>query len=460
MHIRHLRELAIKISDLKTKNAELIEYFSGKVQTLCDGVLRDCCIQVENSVEDVERGASSEDYVNYLEVHMKVSPETVSKYQRMCSSSEESIVKSFLAIVPQLIQDIKAIFHDEIKPDVQNGLKGLNNDNDALNELASSVREAEENNKIRKLVCEVCKILEDLCVKNCDSQHSADLIHKWGSSLGVLPMLDFLKPFFQTCPQDIRLHKRLELFACRIRDIMSDVIDVDEVFMRDFFDVSSSLIHFARFDPTKLVRFQLSYSTRSPVTCKRKGVEYDSQNDTFSESFLLRKEDKEELLLHAVARVHAKERVCNIGAFQSVIMLPASAEEAFKEAFKRCKTDMTQVTDSGFPVAKQEVKVDSQTVRVVLCSTLKERLALLLGKLKSGELRDVVDWKGSQITPCHLTIRTHPTKPGTVLSLQLTYKWKSETLSFDSKNFAFGADSSAESACIAEVRFEGTFILK
>ena len=451
MHIRHLRELAVKISDLKIENAEVMEYFTGKVQTLCGGVLRDCCIQVEDSVENVERGATSEDYGNYLEVHAKVSPENALKYQRMCSSSEESIVKSFLAIVPQLMQDIKAIFHGEIKSDVQNGLRGL--ENDALNELETSVREAKKDNKIRKLVCEVCKILEHLCVKNCDSQDSANLIHKWGSSLGVLPMLDFLKPFFQTCSQHIRLHKRLELFACRIRGIISDEVAVDEVFIRDFFDVSSSLIHFAKFDPTKVVRFQLFNSTNSPVRCKSEGVKYDSHNDTFSEQFLLRKEQEEELLLHAVARVHAKGLVCKIGAFQSVIMLPASAEAAFE----RCMTDMTPVTASGFAWEKQEVK-DSQTVRVVLCSSKQAELALLLDNLKR-EMQDVVDWKGSQITPCHLTIRTHSTKPGTVLSLRLIYKWESETLSFHSDNFVLGADSSAESACIPEVRFEGMFVL-
>lgn len=450
IHIKHLRELAVKISNSKVENAELMQYFTGKIQTLCKSVLGDCCIELKNSVADVERAASSEDHVNYLEVHQKISQDTASKYQQMCSSSEESIVKNFLGIVPHLIQDIKAIFRDEVVPDVQNGLRGLQNE--TLEQLAFNVREAERNNKILQLVCEVCKILEDLCVKNCDNQCSTNLIHKWGSSLGVLSMLDFLKPFFQRCPQDVRLHKRLEMFACRIRDIMSDVVEVDEVFMRDFFDVSSSLIHFAKFDPAKLVRFELTDPTNSPVRCKSEGIRYDSRNDTFSALFFLRKEEEGELLLHAVARVHVKGRDCKIGAFQSVITLPAIAEAAFDS----CMADMIPDVANNVAVTKLEVR-DSQNIQVVLCSTQEEKLSMLLDHLKR-ELRDVEEWKGSQVTQCPLTMRTLPVKPGTVVNLRLAYKWESEAVYLDSKDFVAHADSSSESACTPEVRFEGKLI--
>ncbi len=450
MHIRNLRELAVKISNLKIENAELMQYFTGKIQTLCKSVLGDCCIELKNSVEDVERAASSEDHVNYLEVHQRISQETASKYQQMCSSSTESIVKNFLGIVPHLIQDIKAIFRDEIVPDVQNGLKGLHNE--TLEQLVSNVREAERNNKIRQLVCEVCKILEELCVKNCDSQHSTNLIHKWGSSLGVLPMLDFLKPFFQGCPQDVRLYKRLELFACRIRDIMSDIVEVDEVFMRDVFDVSSSLIRFAKFDPAKLVRFELTDSTKNSVRCKSEGVKYDSHNDTFSELLFLRKEGEEELLLHAVACVYVKGLPCRIGAFQSVIMLPAFVEAAFDS----CMAGKIPDVAHNVTVTKVEVK-DSQKIQVVLCSTQKEKLSMLLDHLKR-ELRDMEDWKGSQVTQCPLTMRTFSVKPGTVVYLRLAYKWESEAVLLESEDFVPHANSYAESACTPEVRFEGKLL--
>ncbi|KAJ7370047.1 hypothetical protein OS493_034490 [Desmophyllum pertusum] len=220
---------------------------------------------------------------------------------------------------------------------------------------------------------------------------------------------------------------------------------VDEVSVRDFFYVSSTLIHFAKFDPAKLVRFELTDSTNHPVTCKRESVVHDTDSDTYSQVFFPRKESEEELMLHAAARVHSKGQV---GAFQSVITLPASAEEAFDTCMTRHSTDVA--------VIKLNVS-DSQDIRVVLCSTQKKKLSLLVDDVLKRELREeVVDWKGSQITRCHLTMRAPATKPlGTVLSLRLFYKWESEAIFLDSKDFVAHADSSAERACTPEVRLIG-----
>lgn len=67
MHIRHLRELAVKIRELKIENADLMRYFTGKIKSLCETILRDCCIELTSSPEEVEWAASSEDHTNYLE---------------------------------------------------------------------------------------------------------------------------------------------------------------------------------------------------------------------------------------------------------------------------------------------------------------------------------------------------------------------------------------------------------
>ncbi|KAJ7370039.1 hypothetical protein OS493_034480 [Desmophyllum pertusum] len=438
MHIRNLRELAVKISDLKIKNAESRTYFSDKIQDLCETVLRDCCIELESSVEDVGRVASYQSYGNHLENYPQISKGTASKYEQMCSSSEESMAKHFLAIIPHLIQDVKSIFRDEIIPEVQNGLRGLHKE--TLDQLASDVREAKQNNKIQKLVCEVCEILENLCLNNRDSKHSTELIRDWGSSLAVYPLLGLLKPFFQKCPQYVRLHKRLERFSRHIRGIVKDK-HVDEVFVRDFFDVSSTLIHFAKFDPAKLVKFELTDSTNHPVTCTRDSVVHDTDSDTYSQVFCLRKESEDELLLHAAARVHSKGQVRKVGA----IILPASAEEAFDKCITRHSTDVA--------VIKLKVS-DSQDIRVVLCSTQKEELSLLVDVVLKRQLREeVMDWKGSQISRCHLTMRALATKSlGTGLSLRLVYKWESEAIFLESKDFVAHADLSAERAWTAEVR--------
>ena len=156
MHTRQLRELAVKVLELKIENADLMRYFTGKIKSLCKAILRDCCIQLTSSPEDAERAASSE--AKHLEAYQKISHDTASKYQQMCSSSEEYIAKNFLAFVPHLIQDIKAIFREQMIPVEQNGLWGL--PKDTLDRMASQLKEAEKNSKTRQLVCEVCKILE------------------------------------------------------------------------------------------------------------------------------------------------------------------------------------------------------------------------------------------------------------------------------------------------------------
>ncbi|KAJ7388571.1 hypothetical protein OS493_036938 [Desmophyllum pertusum] len=109
MHIRNLRELAVKISDLKIKNAELKTYFSGKIQDLCKTVLRDCCIELERSVEDVERVASYQSYGNNLEIYPQISKGTASKYkQYVFFRLKNRWLNIFLAIIPHLIQDVQS----------------------------------------------------------------------------------------------------------------------------------------------------------------------------------------------------------------------------------------------------------------------------------------------------------------------------------------------------------------
>ena len=458
MHIRHLRELGVKIQELKREDVDLMRYFTDKIKSLCKTILTDCCIQLARSAKEAERAASSEEHANYLDVCQKISHDTASKYQQMCSSTKEPIATNFLDFVPDLIQDIKAIFRDQMIPDVQNGLRGLSKD--TLDRLASQLREAERESKIRQLVCEVCKILEELCVNNCDNQHPAVLIRKWGESLGIWSMLEFLQSFFQKSPEDVRLHKRLELFSRCTRDIMSDVVDADHVFMLGFYDVSFSLVHFAKFDPAKLVRFELTDSANSPVTWGSEGIRYDCQNDTFSQLFCFRKDEEGELLLRVVARVPVKGKIHDgqIGAFQSVIRLPVCEEKTFDTCFETCKT---RVAVSDIAVTKVHVNKDSQNIQVVLCSTQKLKLESLLDDLREEpELQELVDWKESQVTPCHLTVRTVvSTKPETVLRLRLVYKWKSEAVFLDSEDFVAHADPSAGSAAVPEVRFKGMFIL-
>ena len=447
MHVRHLRELATKLSGLQRENAELMKYFSVKIQTLCKMALRDCCMEKEDSVEGIERVVLYTNPVGYLEIHRAIPKDIAQKYQQVCSSSEESIIKIFLAIVPNLIQSIKEIFADKSISEEQNGLRGLSED--TLEQFLSNVRDAEKNRRIRQLVCVVCEILEGLCLENCGKQPTTEIAN-WGETLAIPPMLSFLKPFFQNHKQGIRLHKRLELFSKRLKDIMSDQVDTaDEVFIRDISNLTLSLIHFAKFSPSKLVRFELTGSKNSPVTCDRASnndnIHYDRHHETFSQWFEIRKESEEGLRLHANALVHVDGRICKKGAFQSVITINASAEESFDA----CMTHFIDVT------AVKLKDNDSENLRVVLCSTQKEKVTEVLEVLKRELSEEVADFSQSEVTQCHLTIRSITSEAETVLGLRLFYKWGSDAVGLDSKDFVSVADSSVGGACLPEVQFVG-----
>ena len=440
MHIRNLRELAAKIAELQVHDAGLMKFFIGKIQTLCKAMVRDCCIQVENSSKDIDRASSSDNCAKHLELRQKITKRTAIKYQRLISLNDESVVKMFTEIVPDLIQDVKAIFCVNIIPPALNGLRGI--DEKTLEPMASNVRESQENNKIRKLVCHVCKIVEKLCEINCNSNNPPERIRKLGQSLAILPMLDLLQSFFLECAEETRLHKRLELLSVCIRDIMSDEIEVDEAIMRDFFDLSASLIQFARFDPARMVTFELSDSNDSSVQCRRGSLTYIKESDTYYQEFFVEKETGKDLLLNAVATINVEGRVLKIGtgAFKSIIILPASVEETFDQ----CCTSFSSI--ATFRVRKLKDQ-NSSNIRVILSSTVEKILSGLLAALKQ-ELKDEVDWKGSEVVPCKLTMSTPATEPPkTSVYLRLVYKWKSAALCLESQDFYIDAPLNTDSTC-------------
>ncbi|PFX16465.1 Tetratricopeptide repeat protein 28 [Stylophora pistillata] len=436
MHIRNLRELAVKIAALKVHHTDLKKFFIQKIQILCQAVMRDCCIQVENSSEDIDRASSSGNYAKHLELRKKISRRTAAKYQRLISSKDESVVTMFLEIVPNLIQEVKAMFGAQKIPPALNGLRGI--DEKTLGPMASNVRESQENNKIRKLICHICKIVEKLCDLNCNSNNPPERVRKLGQSLAILPMLDILQSFFLKCPEEIRLHKRLELLSVCIRDIISDEIEVNEATMRDFFDLSASLIHFAKFDPARMVRFELSDSNNSSVECQRGGLTYETDSDTYYEEFVVDNVIEQDLLLNAVAAISVEGRTHKIGtgAFKLTIVLPASEEETFDEC----------CTSFGSTVSVKKLKdQNSSNFRVVLCSTGKEILSHVVVALER-KLKDEVDWKRSEVTPCKLTMRTRATEPSkTSVKLRLVYKWKSAGLRLESQDFIADADINTDS---------------
>lgn len=441
MHIRQLRNVAKKILGLQYMHADLQNYFIRKIQNLCKSVFRDCCVELEVSADNVERAAASTNHAQYLiqsiDNHCPLPQEIKKRYQEVCSLSEESTIKTFLIIVPYLIQNTKDIFVDKRMSEVpQNGLRGLTKE--TLDTFVSSVRTAKENSGFFELLRDSCNILQRLCMENYDKEQNTE-IEKWGESLAMLSMLSYLKPFFQHCCQDIRLYKRLELFSCCLREIVANRDYVDEVLVHSSCNVLMSLIHFAKFDPSKVVRFELSvFSTCVPCTCIRETIKHDKLENTYSQVFRIKNEE-DELRLYAVARVYIDGEIVRKGkgTFQATITLTPSCEQVLDRHINRFH-DLTvaKLTDKG-----------SGNLRVVFCTTQKEKLSPLLEVLRKELKENVFSWEVKQ---CPLSMRSNVTSmEAAMLGLRLVYKWGSEAVVHDSNDF-LAYDRSSHVQCVGK----------
>ncbi|KAJ7388867.1 hypothetical protein OS493_035207 [Desmophyllum pertusum] len=312
LHVRNLRELALIYKGLQHNDPHMVKYLGREIKALCKSVLRDCCIEMATS--EMGFNLETEKYATFLVLHRRISKDVAKKFKNMHSSSEDYRASDiFLMIVPHLIQAIKEVFKDERIPQAQSGLRGMD-DTEALNEIASDIKKTVENKNISWLSCHVCKILENLCLNNNDDDRSTeDEIRNWGGSLSIITMLSFLKKFFQ-CSEAQRLYSRLRVFSVSIREIQLNPSDFEGSFLRDFYNVALSLLQFAKFDPSQLVRFKLIIPTNSSNTQANDVLKYDKSNETFSQQFWIRKESEGELRLEAIAHVHMKGHIRSIGA--------------------------------------------------------------------------------------------------------------------------------------------------
>ncbi|KAL9967459.1 hypothetical protein ACROYT_G025681 [Oculina patagonica] len=436
MHIEHLRELAVTIVGLQHKEPNMMKYLGHEIKTLCNSVLRDCCIEIATSKEDLDLATSTENWASLLEMHKLISEDAAKKCKRMCSSPEESTAGNFLMIVPQLVQAIKEIFRDKKVLQVQSGLRGIS-DETTFKNIASDIREAAQNKSIFKLLSEVCNILENLCHNNNENRSTEDEIREWGGSVMIIPMLQFIETFFQSTEAQ-RLYKRLHVFAVAIRRILSNPTAFEGNFLRDFHNVALSLLQFAKFDPSQLVRFELNNPANSSNTQGNDELKYNKSKETFSQLFWISKESEDELQLEAVAHVHINGSIHSIGAFESMVTLSASCSEA-----------IDRVPIPQLAVAVKRERDNSGNLRVSLFATKKENVRKALNYLENELGADVVDLKGTEITQSHLKVRSFA-KGGTIVKLRLLHKWGSEAILLESNDFVTLADSTAGGACVPD----------
>ena len=441
MHIEHLRELAVTIVGLQHKDTNMMKYLGQEIKKLCNSILRDCCIEMATSKEDLDLATSTENLADLLKSHRQIPADVAKKYYCMCLSPEESIATNFLIIVPHIVQWIKDIFQEKKIPQVQSGLRGIP-DETTLNKIVSDIQEAAKDKSILRLLREVCNILENLCLNNNDNRSTEDDIHKWGASAMVIVMLEFLEKFFQG-PEARRLHRRLHVFSFAIRDILLNPAAFEGSFLRDFHNVALSLLKFAKFDPSQLVRFELNDPHNPSNTRGNDGLKYDKSRGIFSQLFWIIKESDDDLQLEAIAHVHIHGRIRTIGAFESLITLPSSCSEA-----------IDRLPIGSLSVAVTSEHDDSGNLRVTLHGTQKEKISKALKYLEKELGAGVVDLSQTDITPSHLKMRSFA-KAGTLVSLRLVHKWESEKLVLGSNDFVTLADSTAGGASVPDPEIAG-----
>lgn len=423
MHINHLRELAFNVESLNRDDPHLMKHFSDEITTLCNSILKDCCIELDAEI-------SVGNYPRFLFLHQQVTDDVALKLETICSSSTKSSKEDFFSIAHFLVQAIKEIFRKEKNQSVvQNGLRGL--PKETVSQFESNVRDAFLKKDILKLLYEVCGVLASLCRNNC-KRHSTEEIDNWCESLAIWHMCDFLKEFFQS-RQDGKLHKRLKLFSRSLRRITQDVGKIKEIELRDFYNVSLNLIKFATFNPSKLVRFEITGSANPPVTHFSEDINYDSLHDMYSQQFEFRKETEDELRLGAIARVYLDGKIHDVGAFESVFVLPMSKEKLLNRLM------------FSLPVVVKLERTDSGDFRVVLSSTSRKNISEALRVLQRELGEDIGHGTQIDIAESHLTLCCSGEAVGTV-RLRLQYKWRAEAISVDSKDFSASGESSSDAS--------------
>ena len=446
MHITHLRELATSILGLSHEDHDMMKYLENEIRNLCRSILRDCYIEMANSKEEM-KWASSIDLIHIFVANRIISKEVSQQYRAMFSSAENVVKANFLELVPHLVQAVKEIFRDESIPLSQSGMRGLGEE--TVIRIASAIQNAAKDKKILSLFTQVSNILEKLCHENNNnpSQSTDEKIQEWGRSVMVITMLDSLEDIFETAGSDPRrLRERLRDASLHLKDIMSDQKAYEGIFLRDFHNVSLSLLKFAKFDPSQLVRFELIDPNKSSSTQCSDLLNFQMfslRGMHFSQLFWINKESEGDLQLEAVAHVHIDGHLRKIGAFESAITIPQACSEV-----------VDRLPNASLPVAVERNYGSWGKIRVTLYSTQKENVRKALEYLERELGEEVVDLKKEKIAESHLKFRSFA-KAGTVLKLRLIHEWGSETIGLESDDFIALADSSAGGACMLDAETAG-----
>ena len=326
-----MRDLANQIKHFDDNDRDRARCFNMESQKLMTSLLRDCCIEACHTEAEIDECLSFEQFVRFLLQKEQLTDSVAAQIRpvAIAASTEETAPQKLMSAVAPLVQLVEEVFKVLPKLESLNGLWGL--PEETIEKSEAGIKEGLEELNCGKIVAEVSRILEQLCLRNSNGI-STETIKKWGECAGIIDLLTILVPFLQT-GQAMKLRKRTELVAKSVRKILEDRSATNDSTTRDYAALSFSLLKFAAFDPTNLVQFMIEPFSRSTTSCSHI-LEYDETKNTFYQSYIITKEEEKEVELDVTAHVNIDKHEFKAGAFQAMVTL--SQEE--REHFKRLRT--------------------------------------------------------------------------------------------------------------------------
>ena len=307
MHVQNLRSLKVEPEDLgRDPDKDKMRYGFKKARKLVLSVLRDSCIEVSEDEREIECCLASEQFTSYLRNKKHVTDDLKQKIENLFDDTAQYEV--IANVVPQMVQFVKDIFkHAEVGTPSLNGMHGLEADD--LEESLRAVQELLVQKKSERLMSEISKILEKLCLNNeqrlCSQEgatRAADF-KKWGRCLNFELLLKVLDPFLKE-PKGIKVRKRTEVAAELIRGIVDEKEQGDFI-ARDLGNIAEDLMNFAKFIPARLVQFEVCCHQEEMVEVHAlSDVESGTNGAVFVQTFNLNRKGPCHILVTATARVN------------------------------------------------------------------------------------------------------------------------------------------------------------
>ena len=371
LHIQHVRNLANKVEGLDKSDHDCIRSFNKELKDLTLFLLGDCCIEICADEEEIDK--RSQDFARLLLKRDELVEDFGKQLQQVIDADvEEMAPQEFLSIVAPLIQLVKESYKVLPKTGEPNGLWGLPATFVELSEerIKSGVKKL----KRGRIVTEISRILEEMCLLNRSKTRSEEEIKIWGACACITNLLKELDFFLQS-GRGLKLKKRIEVVAKCVREILDeDAASTADVSTVNYYgELASNLLEFAKFDPSNLVQFKIEPSSR--VSFISRGLKHDKTKDpsSFSESFEITKERDKELDLNVFVHVNMERHTFKTGEFQAKVKL--SQEE------RECVELLLRKEYQFLGVAAKTEQHLAETI-TILCSKRQEHIHKFIDILK------------------------------------------------------------------------------